>query len=271
MPKWLEVQEGDAPVIVSMPHTGIDLLPEMEWHLFSSALARRDTDWHVEKLYDFVPSLGITTFRTTMSRTVIDVNRDPSGKSLYPGQATTELCPTTTFDGDPLYRPGNNPETREIGWRRAAFFDPYHKRLAAELMRLRSQHPKVVLFDAHSIRSIIPRLFEGDLPDFNIGTNSGASCDAALTAAIEETCNPSGFSHVTNGRFKGGWTTRHYGKPQSGFHAVQLELACRTYMADPPSVPWDRWPSPYDEQRAAPVKEVLRRIIDICLEFASTP
>jgi N-formylglutamate deformylase len=271
MPEWLQIVRGDAPLIVSMPHTGTDIPPDIETRLVSPWLARKDADWHVEKLYDFAPSLGATTLRTTMSRTVIDVNRDPSGASLYPGQATTELCPTTTFDGEPLYKEQCELDSEEIPARTALYFDPYHAAICAEIERLRALHARVVLFEAHSIRSVVPRLFEGELPNFNIGTNGGFSCDPELTVAVEVACERTSFSRVTNGRFKGGWTTRHYGKPAEGVHAIQLELAGRGYMDEPADVTPENWPTPYDEQRAAKMRAALKQILQACLTFASTP
>jgi len=271
MPDWLEIARGDGPLIVSMPHTGTRIPPDIEARLTSPWMARKDADWHVEKLYDFAPMLGATIVRTTVSRTVVDVNRDPSGASLYPGQATTELCPTITFDGEPLYRNGLAPDATEIGRRRATWFEPYHAALAGEVSRLREQHSKIVLFEAHSIRSNIPRLFECELPNFNIGTNSGASCDRALTQAVEAACENTAFSRVTNGRFKGGWTTRHCGRPQDGVHAIQLELACRGYMGEPREISPDNWPAPYNEQRAGDMRAALKNILQACITFASTP
>jgi formiminoglutamase len=213
---------------------------------------------------------GATLVRTAICRTVIDVNRDPSGASLYPGQATTELCPLTTFDGEPLYKDGLAPDAAEIEARRALYFDPYHQALAAEVERLRAAHPRIVLYEAHSIRSRIPRLFEGELPNFNIGTNGGASCDPALQAAVETVCAASAFTHVVNGRFKGGWTTRRYGQPDAGVHALQMELACRGYMDDPKGPPTpDTWPAPYREDQAAPMRAVLADVLAACLAFAS--
>jgi formiminoglutamase len=207
--------------------------------------------------------------RTGISRTVIDVNRDPSGVSLYPGQATTELCPTTTFDGEPLYQPGMEPSAGSIAERRARFFDPYHAALRAEIGRLRAQHAHVVVYDCHSIRSVIPRLFEGTLPHFNIGTNGGTSCAPALSDAVEKICSESGFSHVVNGRFKGGYITRSLGRPEDGVHAVQMELACRGYMREPLGpVAEAEWPSAYDEADAAPMRAALIRVLEACLAFA---
>lgn len=267
-PQWLTVQRGDAPLVVSMPHTGIDFVEGIEAGLESPWLARKDADWWVDKLYAFAGDLGATVVRTSLSRTVIDVNRDPSGVSLYPGQATTELCPTTTFDGELLYRAGYAPSPNEIAARRRAYFEPYHAAVTAEIARLRSDHRAVVLYDCHSIRSRIPRLFAGQLPNFNIGTNSGASCAAQLTTRIESICEETAFARVTNGRFKGGYTTRHHGRPVNGVHAVQMELACRGYMREPDDINPGTWPTPYDEKMAEPMRVVLERILTDCIEFA---
>lgn len=268
-PQWLYVQRGEAPLLLSMPHTGTDIPPALEKRLSSSWLARKDTDWWIERLYDFAPGLGATVVRTGISRTTIDPNRDPSGVSLYPGQNTTELCPTTTFDGEALYAAGDTPDAEEIAARRREFFAPYHGAIATQLQRLRARHPRVVLYDCHSIRSRVPRLFEGTLPNFNIGTNSGASCDPALTRAVEVACDAPAYSRITNGRFKGGYTTRHYGAPGSGVHALQMELACRGYLREPEG-PLDaaNWPREYQEDFAAPLQAVLRKVLEACLAFA---
>lgn len=266
MPDWLTIRRGDAPLIVAMPHTGTEIPPEIEAQLVSPWLGRKDADWHVEQLYDF--DHGATVIRTAMSRTVIDCNRDPSGRSLYPGQATTELCPITSFDGEPLYR-DDPPDANEIAARRTRWFDPYHAAIETEIARLRARHERVVLFDAHSIRSRIPRLFEGELPNLNIGTNGGATCDPALTLAVESACFLGKFSRVTDGRFKGGWTTRNYGKPESGIHAIQLELACRGYMDEPGAVSPENWPTAFSTERSAALRATLKRILQACLTFAS--
>lgn len=270
-PNWLTVIRNDAPLVVSLPHTGTEIPAEYERGLVSPWLARKDADWWIERLYDFAPSLGATVIRTTISRTVIDVNRDPSGVSLYPGQATTELCPSTTFDGEPLYEPGAEPNAEEIAERRPRFFDPYHATLHAEIERLRSRHDTVVVYDCHSIRSVIPRLFDGTLPHFNIGTNGGTTCAPSLSDAIETICAGSGFSHVVNGRFKGGYITRSLGRPETGVHAVQMELACRGYMKEPLGpVSEGDWPSAYDEDYAAPMRAALTLILQTCLTFAQS-
>ena len=269
MKDWLKVQRGDAPVVVSLPHTGTAIPAEIEAQLVSPWLARKDADWWVDDLYGFASELGITTVRTAISRTVIDVNRDPAGKSLYPGAHTTDLCPIATFDNEPLYLPGFKPDAGDINQRLESFFVPYHQAILSELERLGGSHPRVVLYDAHSIRSRIPHLFEGLLPQFNIGTNDGESCDSALTEAVEAACAPSGFSSVTNGRFKGGWITRYYGEPARGVHAIQMELACRGYMQEPEgAVTSDNWPTPYDSARAAPLRAALRKVLEACIAFA---
>lgn len=270
-PRWLAIRRGEAPLVVSLPHTGTEIPQECETGLTSLWLARKDTDWWIERLYDFAADLDATIVRTAISRTVIDVNRDPSGVSLYPGQATTDLCPTTTFDGEPLYRPGAEPDAEAVAERRARFFEPYHDALRSEIERLRARHPVVVVYDCHSIRSVIPRLFEGTLPHFNIGTNDGTSCHPALAESVEAICASSGFTHVVNGRFKGGYITRSLGRPADGVHAIQMELACRGYIAEPVGpVTESQWPAPFDETRAEPMRAVLGRIIDSCLTLAQS-
>ena len=262
----LTVRQGSAPLIVSMPHTGTDIPPDIESHLTSPWLARKDADWWIDRLYAFAADLDATIVRTTISRTVIDVNRDPTGIPLYPGAATTELCPTTTFDGEPLYRPGLEPDVAEIARRRGRYFDPYHEALIAQITRLRDVHGAIVLYDAHAIRSRVPRLFDGDLPQFNIGTNSGASCDPRLTSRIGAICAASGLTHVVNGRFKGGYITRRNGHPAGGVDAIQMELACRGYMTDPTDPPTpETWPAPFDPLSAAPMIAVLKQILTACL------
>ncbi len=266
---WLTIVRGEAPLVVSVPHAGTEIPHHIEVALVSPWLARKDADWWVDQLYGFAAGLGATVVRTAMSRTVIDVNRDPSGASLYPGAPTTGLCPLTTFDGEPLWRNDLQPSADEIARRKALWFTPYHDALNHEIDRLRTRHGVVVLYDAHSIRSRVQRLFEGELANFNIGTNDAVSCDPALTAAVERACDAGGFTRVTNGRFKGGWITRHHGRPGHGVHALQMELACRGYMVEPSgAVAPDTWPSPFDPATAAPMVVALTAILQNCLEFA---
>ena len=265
MSDFLEIHRGTAPLIVSFPHTGTDFPPELTDAFVSPWLARKDADWWIDRLYAFAHELGATTVRTRLSRSVIDCNRDPSGASLYPGQATTGLCPRETFDGEPLYAE-NEPDQAEVERRRSAYFDPYHAALSAEIERLRSSHPHIVLYDAHSIRSTIPRLFEGELPQFNVGTNNGESCAHDLEAGVTGIVAYSGRSHVLNGRFRGGWTTRHYGRPADGLHAIQMELAMRGYMEEPTHPGPDNWPTPVADDPA--ILPILQQVLTACLNFA---
>jgi len=265
-PDWLIVERRDAPLIVSVPHAGTELL-DFEPAFVDPWLARKDADWRLDELYDFVAPLGATVLRTRLSRSIIDVNRDPSGASLYPGQATTELVPTTTFDGEPLYREGRPPNAAEIAERRRMYFDPYHAALAVEIARLREAHKRVAVFDAHSIRSTIPRLFESELPVFNLGTNSGASCSPRLRETVADILGASGQSMVIDGRFKGGWITRAYGRPGEGVEALQLELACRAYMHEPERPAPENWPTPIDETRATSTRATIRRALEAILKY----
>ena len=268
MTSWLTIMRGEAPLVVSIPHTGTQLA-DVEESFVSPWVARCDTDWHIDRLYDFAADLGATVVHTAISRSVIDVNRDPSGASLYPGQTTTGLSPTETFDGLPLYKTGREPGPAEIDRRRETFFAPYHAALEAELARLRAMHPKVVLYDCHSIRSVIPRLFDGQLPAFNLGTNDGKAADAGLTESVRAIMADSGRSWVVNGRFKGGWITRHFGDPAGGVHALQMELSNRGYMREAEGeVGPDNWPTPYDPDFAAPMRARLKTILETALTFA---
>jgi N-formylglutamate deformylase len=266
MTDWLRIERRDAPLILSIPHAGTDLAG-CEARFMSPWLARRDADWHIPRLYDFAPSLGATIVRTDISRSIIDVNRNPDGISLYPGQPTTELCPTTTFDGEPLYREVQAPDEAEITERRARYWAPYHEALKREIGRLRQTHARVALYDAHSIRSVIPRLFPGELPVFNLGTNSGRSCSPPLRQRLAAILAASGETFVVDGRFKGGWITRSFGAPEAGVEAVQVELACRAYMAEPARPDPANWPGPVDEARAAPTRATLRKLLDALIAW----
>jgi len=259
---WLTIRRGTRPLVLSFPHTGLDIPDDCTRGVVSVELARHDADWFVDRLYGFAGELGATTVHTALSRTVIDVNRDPFGASLYSGQATTGLVPIETFDGRALYRDGMAPDAAEIERRKHLYFAPYHAALASELARLRERHARVVLYDCHSIRSVIPRLFPGELPVFNIGTNSSKSCDLRLEAEVARLTAASRWPSVVNGRFTGGWITRHYGRPADGIHAVQMELALRGYLAEEASPPC------WDAEFARPIQSVLRRVLEACLAFA---
>lgn len=251
----LEISRGAGPLVLGLPHTGIEIPPDCLEQLNAIGRAMADTDWHIHTLYGgALPD--VTTVRTPVHRYVIDVNRDPSGASLYPGQNTTGLCPLTDFDGVPIYRDGHEPDAAEIERRRIAYHAPYHATLQQELDRVHALHGFAILYDCHSIRSHIPFLFDGTLPDFNIGTNLGRTCALEIEAAVASICAGAfGYTSITNGRFKGGWTTRNYGHPSDGFHAIQMELAQSTYMAEAP--PWG-----FDPDRADRLRVTLKSILE---------
>lgn len=258
----VEIRRGSSPVILGLPHTGTDVPPEIFARLNETGRSLADTDWHIHRLYDGLLD-DATTVRATTHRYVIDANRDPSGVSLYPGQNTTGLVPTTDFDGWPIWVEGEAPGEDEIATRVEAFHAPYHAELAAEVERVKALHGVAILYDCHSIRSTIPFLFEGPLPDFNIGSNYGKTCDPAVEAAAAETCAAaSGFSSVVNGRFRGGWTTRHYGRPEAGVHAIQMELVQATHLS------YEAPPFAYDETRVAPLRAVLSTLLRRLEELA---
>ncbi|MEM9498789.1 MAG: N-formylglutamate deformylase [Pseudomonadota bacterium] len=249
---FVSVERGGSPLVLGLPHTGTTLPDQVRDRLNDRGRALADTDWHIDRLYDGIVC-DVTTVRTEVHRYAIDVNRDPGGVSLYPGQATTGLCPVTDFDGQPIYRDARTPDAAEIARRLELWHAPYHTALCAEMARIRDVHGFAVLYDCHSIRSVIPRLFAGTLSDFNIGTNGGATCAAGVETILGDACQAAdGYTSVINGRFRGGWTTRHYGRPADGWHAIQMELAQSTYLsAEAP--PWR-----FDETRAARLREVLK-------------
>lgn len=246
---------GDSPLILGQPH-GATALGDVEDALNARGRAVADTDWHIPLLYeDLAPDA--TIIRAGYSRYVLDVNRDPSGASLYPGQNTTGLCPVIDFEGKAIYREGCEPDEAEIERRAKQVHAPYHAAMQAQIARVKMQNGAAVLYDCHSIRGNLPFLFEGRLPDLNIGTNDGASCAPEISALLEDwraEAEAAGFSTVINGRFKGGWTTRHYGQPQAGVHAVQMEIAQASYMEENP--PWT-----YDSEKAATLRPLLQTLL----------
>lgn len=251
-------EPGQAPLLISVPHAGTLIPDSVLAGMSEDVTSLPDTDWFVDRLYDFAPRMGIGMIVGRYSRYVIDLNRSPEGEKLYPGRAETELCPTTLFDGTPLYPSGQEPDVQEIENRRRLYWQPYHNKLREELDRLRRQHNKVLLWDAHSIRSQVPRLFDGILPDLNFGTADGASCDPEIAEAVHASARTGeNFSTVLNGRFKGGYITRHYGLPDEGFHALQLEIAQSSYMDETRSGPI------FDADRSGPLKDLLKRLITV--------
>jgi formiminoglutamase len=256
----VRVEEHDTPLILSLPHSGTELTDGLRRRLTDLGRTLPDTDWHIDRLYAFAANLPVTTVQAVFSRYVIDVNRDPSGASLYPGRATTELCPTTSFDGEALYLEGETPDAHEIEERRQHVFAAYHMALTEQIDRVKARHGHALLYDCHSIRSRVPRLFAGELPVLNLGTNDGKSCAPGLRQRLQAVMAESPFSHVTDGRFKGGWITRHYGRPEDHVHAVQMELAQRAYMHEDP-------PYAYDHDKAQALQPTLLRLLETMLDF----
>lgn len=252
---------GTGPLLVSMPHVGTHLPEVIDQKLTVAARGVPDTDWHVHRLYDFLGDLGAGVLSATHSRYVIDLNRAPDDKPLYAGASNTELCPTTTFDEEPVYEPGQAPDEAEIAARLERFWQPYHHRLRSELQTIKARNGIAVLWDAHSIRSRVPRFFSGRLPDLNFGTGGGATASSDLLTSLERTAASSGRSVAVNGRFKGGYITRTYGDPGADIHAVQLELSQKTYMDEAP-------PYGFREDLAAGIRPILRGLLEAVVEWA---
>lgn len=258
-----DLTEGTIALLVSFPHAGTHIPAGLARRMTPEALLRADTDWHLPRLYAFVRELGASTLVPHCSRYVIDLNRPPEDSNLYPGQDSTGLVPVDTFRKQPIYRAGEEPTAAEIVERRELYWKPYHDALEAELERLHAAHGTAVLWDAHSITSVLPRFFEGRLPDLNLGTADGRSCATAVQAAAEAVLRAQrDYTHVTNGRFKGGYITRHYGRPDEGIHALQLEMCQATYMDEAA-------PFVYRPELAAQVQPVLARLLDAVVEAAA--
>jgi N-formylglutamate deformylase len=254
---------GSAPLLVSFPHAGTEIPAALAARMTPAALQRADVDWHLPQLYAFARALGASTIAARYARHVIDLNRPPEDASLYPGQDVTGLLPLDTFRKEPLYRPGAAPDAAEAQARRARYWQPYHDALRAELDRLRALHGSVVLWDAHSIASRVPRFFDGRLPDLNLGTADGCACAPALQAAAEAVmAAQTQYTHVSNGRFKGGHITRWYGRPEAGVHALQLEICQCIYMDEAA-------PFGYRSDLAAGVQPLLERMLSAVLEARS--
>ena len=256
-----QLTRGTVPLVLSLPHTGVALPASLRANYVARALGVEDTDWHLTRLYEFAESLGVSIIAPRFSRYVIDLNRPPDNAPMYPGASNTELCPTRFFSGDALYLEARAPDAVEIERRRGTYWQPYHDALADELHRIREQFGYALLWDGHSIRSHIPWLFGGKLPDLNLGTASGASCSPSLRQKlVDEMQRHAAFTHAADGRFKGGFITRHYGHPEENIHAVQMEMCQSMYMEE-------SHPFAYDATRAAQAQPVLRRLLEIMLAW----
>ena len=259
--RHFSLRPGRTPLLLSLPHVGTSIPDELKPQYVERALQLEDTDWHLERLYEFATAQGASVIVPRISRYVIDLNRPPDDTPMYPGASNTELCPTRFFNGDPLYRDGAMPNPAEVNRRRETYWRPYHDALRTELERLRAAFGYALLWDGHSIRSTIPWLFEGKLPDLNLGTASGASCALSLrerlVTALQST---SQFTHVVDGRFKGGYITRNYGQPHGNIHAVQMEMCQSLYMHE--SLPFD-----YLGDSASRVQPLLKHLLEIMLAW----
>jgi N-formylglutamate deformylase len=255
------LHRGTRPLLVSVPHVGRELPADQHSRYVERAFRFEDADWHLDELYGFVKALGASLIVPRYSRFLIDLNRPKENAPMYPGANNTELCPTRFFTGEPLYRAGMAPDAGEIARRVQAYWQPYHDALRGELERLHTEHGHAVLFDGHSIKSELPWLFEGRLPDLNLGTAAGASCAPTLRAALTRVLDAQAlYTHVTDGRFKGGHITRHYGEPAKGIHAVQLEMCWSCYMAEQP-------PYELDPRRTARLSPVLQALVHTMLRW----
>lgn len=252
------LKRGSTPLLVSLPHVGSLIPPDIASRLTTRALVSEDTDWHLDRLYDFVLALGAGMIHSHYSRYVIDLNRPPDDTRLY-STNTTGLCPLRFFTGEPLYQDGMGPDTEEITTRRKTYWQPYHDAIESELARIKDKFGFAILYDGHSIRSRLPWLFDGKLPDFNLGTEDGKSCSPLLQRGVTDCL--SHLSFVVNGRFKGGYITRHYGNPNGNIHTLQMEMCQSTYMQETP-------PFAYEAMLAANVTPTLHSIIETVLRVS---
>ena len=255
------LQPGTTSLVLSLPHVGTEIPDALKPFYVDRALDVEDSDWHLEKLYDFAATLGASVIVPKFSRYVIDLNRPPDNTPMYPGASNTELCPSTFFNGEPLYRDGLKPSATEVDQRREIYWLPYHDELNSELARVREKFGYALLWDGHSIRSEIPWLFDGKLPDLNLGTANGASCDVSLRARLANfLAKDTKYTHAVDGRFKGGYITRRYGCPDVSIHAVQLEMCQSLYMQEVP-------PFAYDEVKAAQIQPTLKQLLQVMLDW----
>ncbi len=246
-------QSGELPLLISVPHDGRNFPEDMQVRMTDIGRSIPDTDWHVADLYDFAADMGANILVANYSRYVVDVNRSADDAVLYPGQVATGLCPLQTFAGEAIYRSGAVDEGEKVQ-RVETYWRPYHAHIRDTLNALRAKHGFALLWDAHSIPSVVPRLFDGELPELNLGSNSGKSCDQSIDAAVAAVALESHYSRAINGRFKGGYITRHYGDPDEGIHALQLEIAQRAYMNEQTTL--------LDTGKAAVLRDTLRKMLD---------
>ncbi|PHR59953.1 MAG: N-formylglutamate deformylase [Robiginitomaculum sp.] len=247
---------GTSPLLVSMPHIGTNVPKDISSSFTKHAVPLPDTDWHVDKLYNFLGALGANRIQANLSRYVIDLNRPSDGAPLYPGQSETQLCPLKIFTEENIYLTGQEPSQMDIAKRTTSYWAPYHQKLRQELNRIKEEFGYALLWDAHSITSIVPKFFEGKLPDLNIGTANNTTCPKNISEKILSIGTQSDYSTVSNGRFKGGYITRNYGDPDNQIYAVQMETALSAYMDDGA-------PYAFNEVKADKLRPVLQEMMQI--------
>ncbi|MEP3246478.1 MAG: N-formylglutamate deformylase [Sneathiella sp.] len=261
MPEVFTLTQGDSPLILSQPHPGTELMAGMENRMTMEARLLPDTDWHIPQLYAGIAAdLSATVLSARYSRFVADLNRDPEGNSLYPGQSVTSLCPTDLFDDTPIYNKGEEPSDAEIADRRKEFWQPYHDALKAEVERVHALFGYALVYDCHSIRSMVPRFFDGTLPDLNLGTADHTSADPSLVQRLDTDLQGGRYSYIINGRFKGGYITRQYGDPARNIHAVQMEIAQSAYMEE-------SHPFAYDDAKATSLTPILQQLLTTMIQW----
>jgi N-formylglutamate amidohydrolase len=260
--KFFSLSEGSSPLIISIPHAGTYIPDDLKKRMTAEALAVPDTDWHIPRLYNFVEKLGATVISANYSRYVIDINRPPDNAAMYPGQTKVSLCPDETFEGQRIYKAGEDPDDKEIGRRLETYWAPYHDELKRLIGNTKKRYGYAILYDAHSIKGVLPRLFEGRLPDMNLGTAKGASCAAGMEQAALQAAQKSRYSSILNGRFIGGYITRYYGDPASNVHAMQMELVRENYM--------DESDFSFQESRARGLREALEPVIQSILAWGDS-
>ena len=257
-----DFHRGPLPLLISVPHAGTEVPDELR-HRFTSVGQRLpDTDWHVDRLYDFARDMGASILIANYSRYVVDLNRSPDSRALYDAVPTSPVCAAVTFTGDSIYLADQAPAPAEIRERVESYWRPYHAQIEDELQRMVDQFGYAVLWDAHSVASEVPGLFAGVLPEFNLGTRDGAACPRHVGDALLQLLTEDGeFGAVLDGRFKGGYITEHYGSPAQKIFAVQLELAQRAYLDESAHPDWQ-------PDRAYRAQELIAQLLGRLLKLA---
>ncbi len=254
-------QNSEVPILLSVPHCGTAFPEELASDYKPEFVrAPEDTDWFVDTLYDFAAELGIGLIAANYSRWVIDLNRNPQSKPLYAdGRIITALCPVTTFTGQSIYKDERKEvETGEVQRRRNVYFDPYHQKIKGLLDVLKKKYGKVLLWDCHSIRQQVLTIQKDKFPDLILGDADGTSASPGLIETVLGGLDHSDYSVSHNHPFKGGYITRHFGRPSENQHALQLEMTKMNYMDDSEMS--------YDKSRAEKIRALLKSIFEKLIE-----